>query len=894
MLKREFHTAQQVPVHPVQFLSVAELESLPELLMTQAEDGTYYCDGESTQYTQEQGKNLFNQYEDTQIFGAYRGIDISDLVSKGCICSVSLKENGTFQEGFYFGYVFKMNGNPGRSTNFFQKDTDTGFVRTSSTFYSDTCENFIGVNPNTEENWQRVIDNYNIQIELGSKATDYEPFTPAMPSPDYPSPILNTYPAGTYKAICGDKIYKVVLDDDLRSVPGVADRVRIDAGRGVCWVERNVGFAKNVRFVLHPKYFLDDSELFRSSLTFEGLKKSYMYGECMSNTLPNKACQDRNISSFYTLNGYIFARIVGITDVVEFNEKMNGSYFMYPKSTPTTHQSIPPILTTISSGRSVTIHNTVNDAVDMLAIKGDSWQLVQEQGKNLFNIDGNINDVFSNLTSMDPSKPNVNNGDGSITVGSNSSVKAGAGYRIKNVSGKTYMFSCDVLDNGTGEGVMLSVCIPSKINYVLASASAGRKLSCKVTFDSDIQEAIFSFVTINGKNAIIGSIQIEEGDTATDYEPFQSAMPSPEYPSEIVSVEGEMESCGWNIADITAFSADTGNANYLRNSYGTEISTTEPTRKLIVTQTPNNGYVPSSYHNGFFIAKLKNKMIEGRKYIISFDIDITANPFNVDIIGVMPNGTSYQNIKLQENGKCHGIVTWSEYFNRNFLEIRCYGMSFTISNIQITEASQDRPYDRHRGNSITLPVLRSLPDGTADVLYVDRRNKRAWVERYVGELRARSTDSRLIGLIFTAGYYDTGNSTNVAFALTDMNKKYSGGGFGFCNELSFYKSVWSIYGATGYCFNSNQIHMRFPNTVLGVSDDATSDEKKQAWIDYVNGRYNAGNPIIVLYPLAEPVIEDLTYSDYLLQTAQYETNLHIDCNEHLEPEIEVECKVLGR
>lgn len=131
---------------------------------------------EHTMSVKVNGKNLFNQYAETQVFGAYRGIDVSALVSKGCIVSVSLKENGTFQEGLYFGYVYKVNGNASRSASFFQRDTDTDFYATQHLLNDKTYENFIGVMPNKLENWQRVIDNYNIQIEIGSTATEYEPY----------------------------------------------------------------------------------------------------------------------------------------------------------------------------------------------------------------------------------------------------------------------------------------------------------------------------------------------------------------------------------------------------------------------------------------------------------------------------------------------------------------------------------------------------------------------------------------------------------------------------------------------------------------------------------------------------------------------------------------------
>lgn len=599
----------EVPVHPVQFLSVAELEALPELVMTQDSDGTYYCDGESIQ-------------------------------------------DGT-------------------------------------------------------------------------------------PSPDNPVPIVNTYPADTYKAICGDKTYKVTLDDDLRSVPGVADRVRIDAGKGVCWVERKVV----------QKYF---SEF--NNIQFEREKENTIVFNT-TNNIPKpseKEClcthftaqKDGDVPTIKILPEYHTTIYFALykTDASTLEELKtwiaeNNPYLLYCIA-PTTHQSVPTQLTTISSGRSVTIPNTVNDAVDMLAVKGDSWQLVQKE----------ITDEEGNVT--------------------------------------------------------------------------------------------------------------------------QPTMPSPEYPSEIVSVDGEMGSCGWNIADITGFSATVGNVNELTNNYGTKISTTEPTNKLIVTQTPNNDYGASSFYNGYVIVKLKNKMIAGRKYIVSFDIDITANPLNADFILIMANGIDGFRIKLQENGKHRATVIWNAYSSRNYLEIRCMGMSFILSNIQITEETQERPYDRHRGNSITLPVLRSLPDGTADVLHVDRAAKRAWVERCVGVVEFDGSEDEDWGAVST-GYY--------VVIKGAVRKNHAP----ICNRYNGYAYA-GVYIDNKVCINYNSAFVLLDSNNLS----GMSEEDLKAWLSQ--------NPLTVHYQLKEPTIEELPYSDYLLQTAQYETNIHIDCDEHLEPEISAKVKVLGR
>lgn len=52
-----------------------------------------------------------------------------------------------------------------------------------------------------------------IQLELGSTATAYEPFTPNSPSPSYPSPLVNNILAGTYRYDKDGNRYLVTLPD---------------------------------------------------------------------------------------------------------------------------------------------------------------------------------------------------------------------------------------------------------------------------------------------------------------------------------------------------------------------------------------------------------------------------------------------------------------------------------------------------------------------------------------------------------------------------------------------------------------------------------------------------------------------------------------------------------
>lgn len=470
MLNHIMHSNQQVVTHPVEHIPASVLSALPELPMTQSADGTYFCDGESTQ-------------------------------------------DGT-------------------------------------------------------------------------------------PSPDNPIPITNTYPAGTYKAVCGDKMYKVVLDDDLRSVPGVSDMVVIDAAKGMMRVERKID---TVRIYGTKGIWLEDYIYYANKIPF-GILKEVSEAKrpyCTHFSFALKEKETVTVNNFtnsgdglFEIRNDVFESLDALKTFFDENEVI----VQYILTTPTTHQSIPTQLVTISTGQSVQIVNTVNDKVDYLAVKGDSWQLMQNK---IVDEDGNVT---------------------------------------------------------------------------------------------------------------------------------QPAMPSPEYPSEIVSVGGKM------------------------------VST--------------------------------NNCLGGK--------------------------------------------------------------------------------DKLRGNSITLPTLRGLPDGTRDVLYVDRKAKRAWVERKVGHEILDGTE--LWGTSYWSKMCVNQNELRKAVKGTAYSTH-----FHHTDTINTYADRENAVFAEGQA--------------IGFGYDGDVD----AFKTFLQNQYANGTPLTAIYALAEPVIEELPYSDYLLEMCQYETNINFaDCNENLIPKIEVGCKVLGR
>lgn len=142
--------------------------------------------------------------------------------------------------------------------------------------------------------------------------------------------------------------------------------------------------------------------------------------------------------------------------------------------------------------------------------------------------------------------------------------------------------------------------------------------------------------------------------------------------------------------------------------------------------------------------------------------------------------------------------------------------------------------------------------------------------------------------IFGGSKYYSGISTNMH---TNAVKNMSGEGV--CRRLKSIIGIWDKSNNTkdGFCINSgNQIHMRFFNNLLGVSDDATMEEKKAAYISYLKNEYEKGTPYEIVYQSLETEFIPLTQPEQnairALKTYYPTTVITADGGE-LDPDIKV-------
>lgn len=247
---------------------------------------------------------------------------------------------------------------------------------------------------------------------------------------------------------------------------------------------------------------------------------------------------------------------------------------------------------------------------------------------------------------------------------------------------------------------------------------------------------------------VISEIQIEIGTEATDYEPYTGGQPSPspDYPQEIVSAGSDgkigVEVRGKNLVDVYGYSANgipsPKAERILFNTYGTTLSTTEKTDKLIVHQEIIDGATANSYTSGYFCIGINRKLETGKDYIITFNINVIQNPFSVSTIFVLFNAIEANRAEVIGD-KVTVKVSCKEDGERQYVEVRNCGMSLEISNFMITEKDENtiyEPYYEPQTISINTPTgLPAIPVDT-DGNYTDA-NGQQWIADYVDLKRGK-------------------------------------------------------------------------------------------------------------------------------------------------------------
>lgn len=189
-------------------------------------------------------------------------------------------------------------------------------------------------------------------------------------------------------------------------------------------------------------------------------------------------------------------------------------------------------------GSEITANNTIGAKLDEVQVNGDTYQQTYS-GKNLFNA-AKAPDI-TNLVSGVAFDENTY----TLSVPSSTSTSSGnrfAGFYVTSLQeGTTYTISYLEYtgDIATGSRKILVRSYDGSTATALETLTSSKTHSFTVPVGS--QRIEFFFYTTQGTTSTFSKIQLEEGSTATNYDPYVGGIPAPnpDYPQEIQIVTGE-------------------------------------------------------------------------------------------------------------------------------------------------------------------------------------------------------------------------------------------------------------------------------------------------------------------------------------------------------------------
>ena len=395
----------------------------------------------------------------------------------------------------------------------------------------------------------------------------------------------------------------------------------------------------------------------------------------------------------------------------------------------------------------------------------------------------------------------------------------------------------------------------SPIIGTIRESNSGRALPAELPRnDTDF----YFFIDVKIGTELKGSIKpIVYHDGDGTWEPYTGGKPSPsqEYQQEIKNVgkwnegtqkyEVDVKVTGKNLFDMNKF-IDT--CNFTKNEDGT-----------------------------FIIDK----------HVERYDCFIPANTIlSIEVLKVEDSSGAAALELFYEDGKSMyigfgqvGVKTFLIQKDVVYIKVLAY-RKHEYKYIQLEKGNTATPYEPYKEQTLTLTSDRPI---TKWDRLVEQGGEYGWL---YGTKKYTVTGSE--NYIFGGAQYYSGISTNMYInAVKNMS------GEGVCRRLKSIIGIWDKSNNTkdGFCINSgNQIHMRFFNNLLGVSDDATMEEKKAAYIAYLKKEYEKGTPYEIVYQSLEPEFVPLPQSEQnairALKTYYPTTVITADGGE-LDPDIKV-------
>ena len=336
------------------------------------------------------------------------------------------------------------------------------------------------------------------------------------------------------------------------------------------------------------------------------------------------------------------------------------------------------------------------------------------------------------------------------------------------------------------------------------------------------------------------------------------AMPSPEYPSPIQNVEGDV--------NVTVANKNIANSDWaerfvevVNDNSKARIEDVDGRRCLMF-------HCSAGYQNeeAYFFKRIFK---ENTKYVIEYDIKPTQQASNVDIF--CKDGTKYGNI----NGSSLTVNSWNkskyttatsktvDYIRVGYYTGTCY---IDLDTMQITEGTEANDYVENKQQTVTFPLAQGqklmLGDYLADDGIHHKRKQRELDGTESWNLTARDN------------YY----AFYLNYQTIEMVNKPN---FKICNYFPYTNSPFNNAPINTLCENTGITMLIFK------VDFCTTIEKWENWLAI---KKQAGTPVIVEYELAEEEIEPYTEEqqeayNQLKQLIAYEEETNVYSTNEVSP-----------
>jgi hypothetical protein len=352
------------------------------------------------------------------------------------------------------------------------------------------------------------------------------------------------------------------------------------------------------------------------------------------------------------------------------------------------------------------------------------------------------------------------------------------------------------------------------------------------------------------------TLMLGSGNEPTSVEEFEKMFPADYYPynaGELMSMSvNNVVEQGKNLFDCYGFSCiailNVNGERKLNNSYGTTISTIEPTNKIVVTQSQAPESVIAHVNNGWFCVGIKG-MEQSKRYTFSFDFTTTKMLIQNPVLQILVNGRfpggAINISELNVKKRVSFTLEYTKVDDRQYIELRLSGMSGIFENFQLDEGSTATAYTPYYTPiSYTIPqAIQNLDGygwsaGTARN-YVDYENKKYY--QCVQSVNLGTLDWK---------FNTTSGVGNHFYALADhLNFKYLGE-FG----STIYNALCSKYRTVA---RSSNVFVDKTLTIDGVTVVSQIQVKDTAYTDATAFK-QAMSGVMLYYELANPIVTDIS------------------------------------